>query len=413
MTRFLTNRDGGKTDEKGHLKYLHSSSAGEVFTGGVASQNGTPNMTINVSALDALIRDAANGYAYHVWSDSVENVQVATANASNARKDYLIAYVDRAVSPNPANANNAGIWKLVTVAGTPAGSPTYPSVPQIQASPVGTNPYIILAGINVAASTTTITNGAITDLRSFYSPLVPKGGTLRGYDNDGNLIDVLRSGWFPVYDTWTYNAWNATTRFGVIAGANMTSYLNVDDRVMFNQATGGTKYGIVMAVTASLAYVFFPSGTTFTNEAITAARFSKVRSPLGFNSDPALWTLRVKSTATIGIPTNNVWTAVLGLALGRGNWTARSRIGYQINGIEGLLSLSTNGSNYSRDDFVNRDINAAGTLRLGQHYYEGDFSSSADFGLNIIARSGNAMDIRGDTSSPHISFIEAFPKSLA
>lgn len=167
MTRFLSNRDGGKTDEKGHLRFLQSLTLGEVFSGGLVRQAATPNMTVDVPVMDALIRDSANNYAFHTWSDAVENVQVPTANASNPRKDYIIAYVDRTVTPDSTNANNAGIWKLIDVAGTPAGSPVYPTTSEIQASAVGTNPYIIIAGISVGAAVTSITNAAITDLRSF------------------------------------------------------------------------------------------------------------------------------------------------------------------------------------------------------------------------------------------------------
>lgn len=167
MTRFLSNRDGGKTDEKGHLRFMHSSTRGDVWSGGRVTQNSTPNMSVMVSIIDALIRDSANGYAYAIWSDAAENVSVSTANASNARKDYVIAYVDRAVTPQTANANNGGIWKLIVVAGTPAGSPVYPTTAEIQASAVGTNPYIIIAGIDVPAAATTITDGMIKDLRKF------------------------------------------------------------------------------------------------------------------------------------------------------------------------------------------------------------------------------------------------------
>lgn len=164
MTRFMTNRDGGETDEKGHLKFMHSSTVGEVFSGGVVSQNSTPNMSVNVSIIDALIRDAANKYAYHIWSDAVENVTIATADAANPRRDFVIAYVDRAVTP--AGVNNPSVWQLVSVAGTPAGSPADPTVSQIQASAVGSNPYIILARVSVAAATTSITDGSITDRRT-------------------------------------------------------------------------------------------------------------------------------------------------------------------------------------------------------------------------------------------------------
>ena len=169
MSRYLSNRDGGKTDEAGHLRFLNSLTTGDVFSGGVTTQNGVPNMSVNVSAIDAIIRDTGNGYAFHAWSDAMEVVTIATANVANPRKDYIIAYVDKGEDVSDEIVNNPNIWKLISVAGTPAGSPAVPTVPQIQASAVGTNPYIILATVTVSTGTSTITNGSIVDGRALVS----------------------------------------------------------------------------------------------------------------------------------------------------------------------------------------------------------------------------------------------------
>jgi hypothetical protein len=140
------------------------------FAGGVASsdpahgvargadlavtQNGTPNMSVNVAAGGCFIRgtQSANQGAYHLWNDATLNVAIAAADATNPRRDLIIAQV--------RDLNYSGADKdarIVVVTGTPAASPVDPTVPANA---------LVLARVAVAAGDTSIVTAEITDLRT-------------------------------------------------------------------------------------------------------------------------------------------------------------------------------------------------------------------------------------------------------
>jgi len=165
MAIYLSNRDGGKTDEQGHYKFQTNAFTGNVLNGGLqVTQNSPLAMNVKVSGGDARI--PYSDYAYTAWipAGSPETVTVTTANPSNPRIDRLVMYVDRGETPSSATANNPTLCKLMLVAGTPAGSPSRPSNGTVDTA-VSNNPYIDLADIRVNAGVTQITNANITDTR--------------------------------------------------------------------------------------------------------------------------------------------------------------------------------------------------------------------------------------------------------
>lgn len=175
MGRFLGNRDGGKTDELGHNFVLKKAFTGNVVSGFTTTQAGTPALSVEVAAGQALIEDGDK--KYEVWADSTQTVTISTPNVSNPRKDYIVAYVDTTETPNPASPNNPTIFKFAAVAGTPAGSPSAPSSGQIQSAIGAANPYAIIAEVLVGAGVTTITNANITDRRTMLSSSQPIDST--------------------------------------------------------------------------------------------------------------------------------------------------------------------------------------------------------------------------------------------
>jgi hypothetical protein len=165
MAIYLSNRDGGKTDEQGHYKFQTNAFTGNVLDGGLlVTQNSPLAMNVEVSGGDARI--PYSDYAYTAWipAGSPETVTVTTANPSNPRIDRLVMYVDRGETPSSATANNPTLCKLMLVAGTPAGSPSRPSNGTVDTA-VSNNPYIDLADIRVNAGVTQITDANITDTR--------------------------------------------------------------------------------------------------------------------------------------------------------------------------------------------------------------------------------------------------------
>ena len=141
------------------------------FAGGVASsdpahgvvratdfavtQNGTPNMSVNVAAGGAFIRGTlnANQGAYHVWNDGTVNLSITAADATNGRRDLVIAQVRDAAYSGATNDA-----RITVVTGTAAASPVDPSLASFPNA-------LVLARITVAAGDTAINTADITDLR--------------------------------------------------------------------------------------------------------------------------------------------------------------------------------------------------------------------------------------------------------
>jgi hypothetical protein len=136
-------------------KYGVGSAATEL----AVTENGTPNMTVNVAAGHAWIdgTENANQGAYHGYNDASKSLTITAAHATLARKDLIVAKVQDAAYSGATNA-----WSLAVVTGTAAGSPTEPVVP-VNA--------IVLAMIDVPALDTAITNSQITDRRRRASAL--------------------------------------------------------------------------------------------------------------------------------------------------------------------------------------------------------------------------------------------------
>jgi len=130
------------------------------------SQNGTPNMSVNVAAGQAVVDGtqlAATQGAYVGTNDATANLTVAASDPTNPRIDIVVAQFEDSVYSGAAND-----FKLAVVTGTPAGSPVAPATPANA---------IVLAQVRVNAGVTSITNSNITDLRTFVTQAVFPGVT--------------------------------------------------------------------------------------------------------------------------------------------------------------------------------------------------------------------------------------------
>lgn len=118
------------------------------------TQNGTPNMSVNVAGGQAYIAGSEATYQglYFVENRGVTNLTIAAADATNARKDLIVAKVQDAQYSGATN-----LWSLAVVTGTPAAVPAEPAAPANS---------LVLAVVTVAALATSITNANITDRRT-------------------------------------------------------------------------------------------------------------------------------------------------------------------------------------------------------------------------------------------------------
>jgi len=121
----------------------------------VVTANGTPNMSVNVGLGSAFVRcgETSRRETYHVYNDATVNLSIAAADATNPRRDLIVAQVR---DSNFSGANDDA--RLFVVQGTPAASPADPSL-------AATPNALVLARIQVNASDTSIVAGDITDLR--------------------------------------------------------------------------------------------------------------------------------------------------------------------------------------------------------------------------------------------------------
>lgn len=125
----------------------------------VVTQNGSPNMSVNVASGMALVAgtEGSKQGTYVCLNDATLNVTIAAADPSNPRIDLIVFKVQDAAYSGGTNSSS-----IVAVTGTPAGSPTPPAAPANS---------ITLAQIAVAASDTSIVTGDITDKRPLLSAL--------------------------------------------------------------------------------------------------------------------------------------------------------------------------------------------------------------------------------------------------
>lgn len=125
------------------------------------TQNGTPNMSVNVAAGRAFIRGtetaSLNQGVYSFFNDATVNLTIGAADPTNPRRDLIVAQVrDLNYSGAVSDA------RLAVIAGTAAASPSDPTPPANA---------LVLARVTVAAGVTSVTTAAITDLRTRASSL--------------------------------------------------------------------------------------------------------------------------------------------------------------------------------------------------------------------------------------------------
>jgi len=132
----------------------------------------SPNMTVNVASGYGVVIGAnvTNQGAYVAYNDATIVATITTADVTNPRIDIVVMQIADTFYGGATNSAS-----IVVVKGTAAASPTAPATP--------TN-ALLLATIAVAANTTTITSGNITNNRVAVTtslPVLPlTGGTLTG-----------------------------------------------------------------------------------------------------------------------------------------------------------------------------------------------------------------------------------------
>lgn len=158
----------------------------------------TPNGTVAVRPGAALILNryaGGNQQTYVVRNPSSTNVTIPATGASGGRTDAIVARVldPQYEGPTPADPVNFQYGFPERISGVPS---SLTDVGQLGL----TYPAVLLARINIPASTGTITNGMITDLREVAIPLSDTVLRSRATVTAGEeVLNAIREGgeWFP------------------------------------------------------------------------------------------------------------------------------------------------------------------------------------------------------------------------
>lgn len=264
MSLATSNRDGGRTNEAGHLRGVSKGLLGQVLNGLNVSQRAAgANMSVDVAIGDALINRSDGTYGHPVWNDAVYNQTIATSDGSNPRRDIIVMYIDYGQTPSTGVSNNTnGVVKITSVAGTAAGSPVDPSSATIQSAIGSGNPYIKLARVRVAAGAMSISDSVIDDLRLL----------AHGLEHGGWIYDTT--------NTWVY----ASSTSFTIAGTDATAQFPVGTKIALYQG-GSIKYFAVASTSFSTnTTVNLDGGSSYslTNVVIDRPAYSYEYVPTGY-----------------------------------------------------------------------------------------------------------------------------------
>jgi len=173
------------------------------------------------------------------------------------------------------------------------------------------------------------------------------------------IDNTYLSGWIDPSESWAYASWTSGTRTGTITvPTDATTRFSAGMKIRISQSTGGTKYGIITKVDATVLTVYFGNDYTLNNEAISNPHYSIQHSPFGFPKDPTKWTQ--KYAYVDDFSTTSATYAQVGahqLSVPIGSWRLRMKATGRINlaGVNicvGFIGLSTATSSASDLELV-------------------------------------------------------------
>lgn len=177
MALGLSNRDGGKTSERGLYDAIGALVTGEVLSGFRVRQDSPVGMSVRIGGEynsttgadrdSALVRDGLRSYSTFTTDGTAITAAVPAPHATLDRIDVVVIYVDKSATVAKTPVDNAnGVVKAKVVAGTPNASPVAPDNTAIQASVGAGNIFVKLAQISTVHGALNILQNDITDIRT-------------------------------------------------------------------------------------------------------------------------------------------------------------------------------------------------------------------------------------------------------
>lgn len=353
MSLATSNRDGGRTNEAGHLRGVTKGFVGQVLEGLAVSQRGAgANMSVDVAIGDAIIQRSDGTYGHPAWNDAVYNQVIAAADGSNPRRDIIVMYIDYGQTPSTGVANNTnGVVKIKSVSGTAAGSPVDPSTATIQSSVGSGNPYVKLARVRIAAGATSVNNSVIDDLRVM-ATAQPQGGWLHEDTN-----------------AWVYGSASTFT----VAGVNVTSQFPADARIRVYQSGTVKYFRVVSSSFSTNTTVTLDGGGTYTltNVPLDKPAYSYERTPSGYPSellDPSAMSTSIERIIGYWIDGKPIYRKVVNCGAGPNATTKNIAHGVSIDTLVNMYGIAKSSAGAGRSFPVyptaTASTNIIGTLRL-------------------------------------------------
>ena len=266
MSQKVFNRNGGNHSEMAFSALenrAYGSSVANVSSFAITKGAG---LTLNIASGDGLIDSGAN-FAYRVQNDSATTLDAIAGDASYARKDYVIMYVDTAMSPTTTPLDNVGHMKFDYVTGTPSASPQAPSDSAIQTKIGAGKPYYPIWGVTMPAGATNLTSATLTDKRKIMTSISSLyGGSTAGLvkTSSAGVISVGKAGLSDILAGSTAGVLQ-TTSAGVVTSGKVKSE-NVDLTTLSKICLGGTYNDVPIAQDAQIVFdkTISTSGTGLT-----------------------------------------------------------------------------------------------------------------------------------------------------
>lgn len=208
-----------------------------------------------------------------------------------------------------------------------------------------------------------------------------------------NAFGIPDFGWVVTGESWTFASWSSTTKIGTITvPTDATTKYNVGMRVRISQSTGGTKYGIIVKVEATLLTVFFGTDYTLNNEAISSPVYSAEKTPVGFNPSPNKWKLELRDTTGVSQA-----SAVSGTWYNLGSLSLVVPVGSWNLSIDGQYYFDLAGSGDREAGYgISTSNNSVSDVDL-VHYQRVANLNSNIYNKGIVARR-KTVDLTGNTT---------------
>jgi hypothetical protein len=212
----------------------------------VTEKSGTPNLSVDVAAGGVFVLGTSATYqgTYFVENRGTVNKPLATAHATNARKDIIVARVRE----NVYDSSGSTAWDIHVVTGTPAGSPVAPAIPA--------NSYL-LATVDVPATDTVITNSQITSARTLARPWNSAWGVVGSSSKTSSQAGITTtvdiSDMSAVFTAVAGRRYRTTVAIGAVAQVSAPGYITLAVADSSNNAKGSS---VKLAATAAEDHLY-------------------------------------------------------------------------------------------------------------------------------------------------------------